>query len=368
MPKDGDAVLTEVGEQPLRMAVEITHQCNLRCQHCSADSGADGRALTVDEWKGVIDQIAGFEVAYLAFSGGEPLLHPQVLELLGYAAAKPGIEMVNVATNGLLVTEEMVDDLRDVGVFALGISIDSDDPDAHDRFRGVAGAWRRTTDAVRRLARRGCFQVGVHPVITTMNYSRMRQLVELAESLGAGVFSTQRFLPVGRGGRARHLLPTAEQMRIALETLAELKDEKRGRIAVVIGDPLKVLVDAGYRRQFKQYLGTPFCLGCTSCVADGSVDVYGNLKGCLHSVTSHGNVRDEPLMELWRKSPLMRALRDRSNLGGRCGRCHYRQICGGCRETANLVGGSFLAEDPLCWLPEDAVGADLDRAAGKGDP
>src|SRR6266536_1459388 len=183
---------------PLYVAWEITHRCNARCLHCYSASGPDPDctgALTTDEALVVIDQLADAGVMVLAFSGGEPMMRRDWAVLVRKAVGR-GLS-VNVGTNGSTVTERRADQLRDLGVHSVTVSLDSHRPDVHDHFRQFHGLYDRTLNAIRRLVARDVrVVVGFTP--TRLNWRDGPEVVALAARLGARAANLSEYVPAGR--------------------------------------------------------------------------------------------------------------------------------------------------------------------------
>ncbi|MFL6291395.1 MAG: radical SAM protein, partial [Thermoanaerobaculia bacterium] len=186
---------------PLYVAWEITHKCNARCLHCYSGSAPDASCqedLTTEEALGLIDELADAGLLVLAFSGGEPMMRPDWRELVRHAVGC-GLS-VNVGSNGSLVTARTADDLKHLGVHSVTVSLDSDQPAVHERFRQLPGLFDRAVGAVRLLVERGVrVVVGFTP--TRLNWRDGRGVVELAFSLGADAVNLSEYVPAGRGPR-----------------------------------------------------------------------------------------------------------------------------------------------------------------------
>lgn len=131
-----------------------TNQCNLKCVHCYQDAEeATERELSTDEAKKMIDEIARTGFKIMIFSGGEPLLRPDIYELVAHAASR-GLRPV-FGSNGTLITDEVACRLKDAGACAMGISVDSLDATKHDKFRGLPNAHALTLAGIEACKRAG---------------------------------------------------------------------------------------------------------------------------------------------------------------------------------------------------------------------
>ena len=174
-----------------------TNKCNLKCSHCYQNAGpAKEQELTTAEGKKLIDEIAraGFKV--MIFSGGEPLLRPDIYELVGYAASK-GLRPV-FGTNGMMITKEVAQKLKDAGAQAMGISLDSLDEAKHNKFRGLPDAYSKTIQGMK-----NCREVGlpfqIHTTVMDWNKEEVCDVIDFAVEMGAIASYLFFLIPVGRG-------------------------------------------------------------------------------------------------------------------------------------------------------------------------
>ena len=175
-----------------------TNKCNLTCKHCYQDACPDACAneLTTDEARTLIDQIAAAGFKIMIFSGGEPLMRPDIYDLVAYAASK-GLRPV-FGTNGTLITPEVAGRLTECGACAMGISLDSLDRAKHDSFRGLEGAWDATVAGMR-----ACREVGlpfqIHTTVLDWNEHEVCDITDFAVEHGAIAHYIFFLIPVGRG-------------------------------------------------------------------------------------------------------------------------------------------------------------------------
>lgn len=328
---------------PNLISWNVTARCGLSCPHCYINARPAGGPPELDTAQGLelIDEVAELNPsAMLVLSGGEPLLRPDLSTLARRAAGK-GM-MVVVGTSGVYLDEEMVKTLISCGVAGVGVSLDSAHPAEHDRFRGLAGAWQRTVQGILACGRHG-LPVQVQTTVTAVNYKQLPEVMELAYNLGAKVFNLFFLVCTGRGQSMTDI--SAEQYEETLRWLAQTRGNYRGmmvrarcaphlrRLAVETDPGSPLLLEDGSR-----------CLAATSycrILPDGTV------TPCPYLPLSAGNIRDRGFAWVWRNSPLLRGMRRRV-LQGRCGRCEYEGLCGGCRARAYALKGSYTAEDPLC--------------------
>ncbi|MDP6980722.1 MAG: radical SAM protein, partial [Myxococcota bacterium] len=217
---------------PHAVSWNLTSRCNLRCAHCylDADQRSDPQAgeLSADECVRVVDQLAELNPGMvLILTGGEPLLHPH-LRAIVERAARAGMTPV-IGSNGTLIREEAASALKDAGLGGWGVSIDSTTPEAHDRVRGVPGAWKRTLAGLEVLRKVGIPFV-VQPSIFSWNRDEIEALALLALELGATTVNFYFLVCTGRGQEVTDL--SAEEYEEALNELARLQRKLEGRIMV----------------------------------------------------------------------------------------------------------------------------------------
>jgi len=315
-----------------------TNQCNLYCDHCYREAGARAQdELSTAEARNLIDEAvkAGFRI--MIFSGGEPLLRTDLLELIAYAAAQ-GIRPV-LGSNGTLLTLDLARELKKAGAKAVGISLDSCDPARHDRLRRQKNAWRR---AVKGMA--ACREAGlpfqVHTTVFDWNQDELEKLTDLAVNLGAMAHHFFFLVPTGRAASIE-----AESLR-AEAYEATLKRILRKRQQVDI--ELKPTCAPQFMRIAKQ-AGVPvrYSRGCLAGIAYCIISPRGDVQPCAYLNLPVGNVRETPFSRIWQENGVFLRLRTES-YSGRCGRCGYKKVCGGCRARAWYYYGDFMAEEPWC--------------------
>jgi sulfatase maturation enzyme AslB (radical SAM superfamily) len=182
---------------PFQVVWDVTHACNLRCKHCYASAGkADRDELSTEAALELIDRLAAWGVPIVAFSGGEPLMRPDILELISKAHER-GI-YVALATNGTLITEQKAADIKEAGAEYLQISLDGADPSTHDHFRGVDGAFDRTMEGIKNAVAEGFF-VSISTTATRANKGQIPAIIDLGDGLGVKWIMVYNFVPAGRG-------------------------------------------------------------------------------------------------------------------------------------------------------------------------
>ena len=337
---------------PHVVAWNLTKRCNLECAHCYISAGPHENAaaeLETAECLRVVDEILTANPAPLIIlSGGEPLLRTD-LETIARHASQGGATVV-VGTNGTLLTAERVASLKDAGVTGVAVSVDSLRPVYHDNFRRGKGALIETTAALERL-RAARLDFIVQTTVTKGNRAELRGLVDWAAEQGAVSFNCYFLVATGRGAGLSDLSPADYDA--VLADLARWEGEFRGRM----------LVRAKCAPQFMRHVhevdaASPVLNYETRCPCGTQycrITPDGKLTPCPYLPETAGDLRTGSFGDIWREAPLFQRLRE-GTLGGKCGRCEYRELCGGCRARAFALEGDVLAADPSCTY-EPAPGA-----------
>ena len=371
---------------PHVIAWNLTRRCNLECAHCYIAAGPSESAageLGTAACLSIVDEIIAVNAApLLILSGGEPLLRDDLEEIAAYASGR-GATVV-VGTNGTLLTEERIRRLRMAGVTGVAVSVDSMDARRHDAFRHGNGAFEATAAAVARLREQRLdfiIQASVH----RGNRGELAALVDWAADQGATSFNAYFLVATGRGARLTDLTPAEYE-----STLVELVGHHRRMLG-------RMMVRAKCAPQFMRLVHqlapeSPLLHYETRCPCGTQycrITPDGQLTPCPYNPTSAGDLRVQSFGEVWRDAPLFQRLRavstggsarartrihadsadsrgsisvdppyphgsashavaEQPSLGGKCGRCEYRLVCGGCRARALAVEGDLLAADPAC--------------------
>lgn len=329
---------------PHVVAWNLTRRCNLECAHCYIAAGpdqGDGDELTTAECLRIAREILDLNSnPMFILSGGEPLLREDLTTIAAYAAQR-GATVV-VGTNGTLLTDEKIEQLKKAGVTGVAVSVESLDPTYHDRFRRGHGSLEATLAAVERL-RAHRLDFVIQTTLTKGNRDELRRLVMWAAEAGAVSFNAYFLVSTGRGARMSDLSP--EEYEALLATLVELHLEHLGAM----------MVRAKCAPQFMRLVhqrapDSPMLHYRTRCpcgVHYCRVTPDGRLTACPYLPEPAGDLRTTPFGEIWRSAPMLRALRN-GELGGKCGICEYRGVCGGCRARAYALEGDYLAADASC--------------------
>ena len=382
-------------ETPFLAIWEVTQSCDLACKHCRAAAQpiAHPDELSNAEGKALIDQIADMHIPIFVFTGGDPMKRKDVFELIRYAADK-GVQVALTPSATPLLTRDAIFKLKEAGIVRLGISLDGSTPEIHDTFRGLPGAWARTIQAVE-WANEAGIPIQVHTTISRHNADDLDNLCALFERLNIVMWNVFFLVPVGRGqlgdllsgeefeqvfGKIYELshkvsfqIKSTEAMHYRRYLLQHNLEERK--ISHGHGHPgatrpaASQVYDPGAPTTDAQ---TRTASWATRRVNDGKgfmfISHVGNVYPSGFLPIHAGNIRETPVAEIYRNSPIFKSLRDTSKLEGKCGACEYKEICGGSRARAYAVTGNPLAQEPCCiyqpknWDPELEQKAEAFRA------
>lgn len=323
---------------PALISWNLTRKCNLKCPHCYMEGGtAEENELSTEECLDLIHEMRSLGTEMLILTGGEPLLRRDIYRI-AQRASEEGMWVV-MGTNGVLVNDFVAEKMVECGVKGVGISLDSIDPEKHNQFRGGPNAWEHSVRALE-TCRRHDLQVLVQTTVMDMNRNEIPDLMAFAREKGAWAFNLYFLVQTGRGQQMNDLAP--EETDTILREMAGRQDDFR-----------PMLVRSKCAPQFKQIayemgLGGLESGGCMAGTQYCRITPGGDVTPCPYMTVVAGNVRERSFSEIWSRSPVLRRLRDRSQLKGRCGACEFNELCGGCRCRAQAHFGDYLAEDPAC--------------------
>lgn len=328
----------DFNERPAVVIWEVTQACGLACVHCRAQARPwrDRGELSTQEGLALIDQVADAGAPLMVLTGGDPMERPDVAQFVRRGVSR-GVHMALSPSATPKVTRAALAELKDVGLHRVAVSLDSHLERHHDAFRRVAGSYRRTLEIARDARALGLpLQIGT--TITRLNAADLEAMGALVGELGAVLWSVFFLVPTGRANPA--LMISAQECEDVLERLYALS--RQAPFAV------KTTEAPHYRRVAARRSGRRPASGINDAKGFVFVSHVGDVYPSGFLPLTAGNVRERPLGELYRESPLFVSLRHPSRLKGRCGLCELRDVCGGSRARAYAVSGDPLAEDPLC--------------------
>jgi radical SAM protein len=347
-------------DAPLNVYWETTIACSLACQHCRAAAipQRDPDELTTDEGCRLIDEV-GQMGSLLILTGGDPLERPDLVDLVAYARSRHVSVAVTPSTTPSL-KRETVARLKELGITALGVSLDGPTPEVHDAFRGVAGTFIHSQSALA-WAREFGVTVQINSTVTQFTRPHLDAMFELLVRNSPPVRRWSLFLliPTGRGLNLTAL--NAHQVEELFEWTYEVSEHAPFHISTVEAPHYRrywierKLAEGRMEAELAR-LAPRMGFG----IRDGNGVIFVARNGDVFPAgflpyPPLGNVRRTALSDLYRRSPDLMALRDMDALEGRCGRCRYRWVCGGSRARAWAVSGRLRGEDPACAYQPPAV-------------
>lgn len=316
-----------------------TNACNMYCDHCYRDAGCKAEEeLSTAEAKTLLEQIARAGFKIMIFSGGEPLMRPDIVELVAYAASL-GLRSV-FGTNGTLITLEMAQKLKAAGAMGMGISLDSMDREKHNKFRKFPGAWEGAVQGMRNCRAAGLpFQI--HTTVMEWNNHELEALTDFAVAEGAVAHHFFFLVPTGRAKTIEAESLRAEAYEDTLTRIMKKQQEVDIELKPTCAPQfLRIAAQMGMKTRFRR--------GCLAGMAYCIISPRGKVQPCAYLNMELGDVRQTPFDEIWKNSEVLNKLRTLEYSGG-CGSCEYKRACGGCRARAAYYHeGDYMAEEPWC--------------------
>lgn len=317
----------------------VTNACNMYCAHCYRDAGCKAEdELSTEQAKKLLTEIkrAGFQI--MIFSGGEPLMRPDILELVKFADSL-GLFPV-FGTNGTLITPQMAKDLKAAGARAMGISLDSLDAAKHDKFRSFPGGWQGAVDGMKNCKAAGLpFQI--HTTVMDWNAPELEDMIDFAVEIGARAHHFFFLVPTGRAATIEEESLRAEQYEDVLTRIMRKQQAVPIELKPTCAPQfLRIAAELGMKSRFHR--------GCLAGLSYCIISPKGKVQPCAYLKEYLGDVRETPFDEIWKNNPVLQKLRTMKYDGG-CGACKYQRVCGGCRARAAIYhNGDYMAEEPWC--------------------
>ncbi len=341
----------------------ITKACNLRCVHCyaSADVSTTGE-LTTEECKAVVEDLAEMNVPLILFSGGEPFLRKDLFEIAKYA--KEGGLKFALSTNGTLITTEVAEKIKETGFEYVGVSLDGM-PETNDKFRGVKGAFEKAFEGLLNAKEAG-LQTGIRFTVTKFNLKDVPAIIDLLAENEIPRFCLYHLVPSGRADFSYDisLKERRELVDWLFDKAIELHDEGCETEILTVDNPCDGVYVCLKLRELDEDLAVKafeflkFRGGDKSGAQLANIDMHGDVHpNQFWWDHTCGNVKKEKFSEIWLnpKDELLIKLRNKLNyLRGKCGRCAYKDVCGGFRLRA-LRAGDLWGDDPDCYLKEEEI-------------
>ena len=346
-----------------------TRRCNLQCVHCYAQS-ADQQycgEMTTAEGFALLEDLAQFGSPVVLFSGGEPLMRKDLLELAG-RAVELGLRTV-ISTNGTLIDEQKAEQLREIGLSYVGVSLDGMQP-INDKFRGMAGAFDKALTGIRNCLKAG-IKVGLRFTINKRNVADVGDIFSLLKDENIPRVCFYHLVYAGRGSvlmkedldhkQTRHVVD------LIIDRTAELHAQGLEKEVLTVDNH----TDGPYLYMRMVRENNPRAKDVMDLLKMNGGHSSGRGIGCVRwdgavhadqfwRHVTFGNVTERKFSEIWPdlSNPLMAKLKNkRPHLKGRCALCKFQDVCGGnFRVRAEAATGNLWAPDPACYLSDEEIG------------
>jgi len=347
----------------------ITKQCNLKCLHCyaKATAGPAPNELTHEEGLALLRDLKDFGVPVVLFSGGEPLMRPDLFELIDRTVTH-GMRAV-LSTNGTLITPEVAQSLKTLSLSYVGLSLDGIGP-THDKFRGLSGAFAAALAGVRHCQEAG-LKVGLRFTVSRLNYQEVSAIFDLVEDYNIPRICFYHLVYAGRGTKLVEEALTHTETRELVDLICartrRLFDAGQSVEVLTVDNHadgpylyLKLLQEDPQRAaevlvllQMNEGNNSGRGIGCVSWDGEVHADQFWRHH-------SFGNVRRRLFSQIWSdmSDELLARLKNKKRyVTGRCAACRWLDLCAGnLRVRAEALTGDLWAPDPACYLTDEEIG------------
>ncbi len=380
---------------PNHPVLEITSRCNLKCIHCHAGNinknSNNFFELSTSQVKNLIDDIRKVnEFRMIVFTGGEPFVRDDLIEILEYSKYKGFVNVI--ATNATLITDEIAKKIKKAGVAGIAVSLDSTNPAIHNEIRQNKNAFELALAGIEAVKKAGIL-LQINTTAMEYNFNDLQNLIKLADNLGSSIMLMYQLVPVGRGCLIKNASLNINSNRELIEHVANIQRNVSVIVETVAGPQYwPYLIESFLNNNFdsknfdsidSKYFDSKYSLnikynnhdikknnkkvklvkraqnlfhGCTAGRGLVYIKSNGDVWPCPFLELSSGNVLEKPFNEIWENSKVFSDLRNRKNLlKGKCGNCEYNEICGGCRGRAYALSRDYLSEDPYCFIENGRV-------------
>lgn len=361
----------DFNKDPFIVIWELTRACQLKCLHCRAEAQyrRDPRELSFEEGIALIDQIREMNNPMLVFTGGDPLMRQDVFDIAEYAVKK-GVRVSMTPSATPNVTKEAIEKAKQVGLARWAFSLDGPNAEIHDHFRGTSGSYDLTIERIKYLHELE-IPVQINTVISRYNIDYLEEMAQVVEELKCVLWSVFFLVPTGRGQEKDMISPVEHEKvftwlyNLSKKVSFDIKTTAAQHYRrVVIQQKMKEAKD---QNEDIQYLDALTQQGLTGSidglgrapkgVNDGNGFVFISHVGDVYPSgllpVKAGNVREQPLAEIYRESPIFKDLRNPDKYKGKCGQCEFRYVCGGSRSRAFAMTGDYMESEPFCvYIPK----------------
>ena len=321
---------------------DINNDCNLNCKHCRVlEKNTGEKELTLEQAKSLLSQLYYEGITKLNLSGGEPFLRKDLFNILDYAIK---FDDIVITTNCTLINDKIAYKLAQYPNVRLSISIDGM-KEIHDKFRGRTGTFQKVIDTLP-ILKENEIKFSIKYTLTKDTIKDVKEVLQLASKNGADEFNVRRVILAGNA--SKDLMISNEEYKNIIKEL--IQECEKSNIKFRTGDPLLIPI-------FPELFGidlkeaSKYYAGCEAGDEIIYIDFKGNVGACSYIPIFADNIKERPLDEILKNNQLFITLREyKEKLKGKCQKCTYKMICGGCRASALALKRSLLADDPLCLL------------------
>lgn len=322
----------------------ITNMCNLRCSHCYQDNFSNTEELDLEGLITISENIKDTlkkwnRMASINLTGGEPIIKPGLLELLQYLDKNSMVSELGIITNGILLNEEMIRRFSSIPKLRrIKVSLDGATQKTNDSIRGDK-SFNEVIKNLSTIIKKCDLEITLMFTVMRRNLKELPYFFELSKNLGVNGFIIERFIPLGRGSKIRSEVLTKEDWKSLIQMLSDIFNIEQQDLLITFQAFQIIFNDEGF-----ELLGAPCVIG-----RDGlCIMPRGDVFPCRRFPISIGSLLENSLHEIWEGSELLKSLKDKINLKGKCKNCNIEN-CFGCRSLALSLNGDPLAEDPNCF-------------------
>ena len=327
----------------MNITIDVTTKCNLRCKHCRTNEIV--HELSLDEIKTIVKKCKEFKPRGVFISGGEPLTRNDIADVIKETKKLAPVTILN--TNSLLLTEEKLQELIDAGLNYIQVSLDGIEK-YHDFIRGK-GTYKKTIEKLKLISKYSDkIKLHISSVVSSINIDGMEELVHQiidVEQIKVQIFGFKRFVPSNELKESGAL--GKDGLKELYDKLEKLNKKYVDKTTIVSDMPMKNIFQEKrvYEIMNKYNLN---CVGCSAGINGISIRNDGTVTPCTLLYISCGNILKESLEDIL-NNDIMKKIKNRE-VGGKCGSCKHKMICGGCRACAYQLSGNPLGEDPECFI------------------
>lgn len=333
-----DPPITEERKDIFHVQWHLTDKCNLRCKHCYQMDYTEEQDSTYDENIEMFEKILQYtqkrgKKLEVSLTGGEPLLEKRIFDLIAYMKQKVRDIRIFILTNGTLLSEDIISQIKKYKITGIQISLDGSDKEVHDSIRGC-GTFEKTINSIERLIENNIY-TSIHTVLQKENIRDIDDMVLLCNKLKVPRLTFSRLVPIGNSlGRFNSFL-SAEQIRIVYQHLYDLKQK---------------FSFINLERDLWQIFDMEYGSTCPAGTSSITLLRDGTIVPCRRVPIAIGNIKERSLDEILFYSKTIEEFKNK--IPEQCHNCKMVSSCkGGCQAIAFAVYRQIGKwADPQCWL------------------